>query len=168
MKVSQVMEFKLGENFQPVGETLSVREILARDPATGRRAGAVVVVDGTGMLAGVFTDGDLRRQLRLGGTGIMEKQIFGGDDLRNPKRVHKRCAAASEALAILNQFRALMSCRWLMMKAARLGWWTCRTWCGCAWWNSRCFARLAAFVQRSLGGVSTVQNKTTGTQICPN
>ncbi|HEY4328231.1 MAG TPA: KpsF/GutQ family sugar-phosphate isomerase [Phycisphaerae bacterium] len=106
VKVSQVMEFKLGENFEPVSETLTLRQILARDPATGRRAGAVVIVDAAGILKGVFTDGDLRRQLRLGeggGRDILDQQIS-AVMTRTPKRVHKD-ALASEALAILNQYR---------------------------------------------------------------
>jgi arabinose-5-phosphate isomerase len=103
IKVSQVMEFKAGENLQTMAETLTVREVLARDPPTGRRAGAVIVVDGAGMLAGVFTDGDLRRQLRTGGTGLLDKRIA-EVMTRNPKRLHVE-ALASEALAILNKYR---------------------------------------------------------------
>jgi arabinose-5-phosphate isomerase len=103
IKVAQVMEFKAGENMQTMAETMTLREVLALDPATGRRAGAVIVVDGAGMLAGVFTDGDLRRQLRAGGTGLLDKRIA-EVMTRNPKRVHVD-ALASEALAILNKYR---------------------------------------------------------------
>jgi arabinose-5-phosphate isomerase len=105
IKVAQVMEFKTGENLQIMAEAMTLREVLARDPATGRRAGAVIVVDAHGLLSGVFTDGDLRRQLRGegGATGLLEKRI--GDVMtRHPKRVHLD-ALASEALAILNQYR---------------------------------------------------------------
>jgi arabinose-5-phosphate isomerase len=103
MKVAQVMEFKTGENLQTMVEDWTVREVLARDPAAGRRAGAVIVVDGKGVLSGVFTDGDLRRQLREGGMGLLDKRI-GEVMTRNPKRVHVD-ALASEALAILNRYR---------------------------------------------------------------
>ena len=102
LSVQQVMEFKVGENFEAMGEGMTVREILAKDQASGRRAGAVVVVDGAGKLSGVFTDGDLRRQLRLR-PGLMETAI-GEVMTRNPKRV-SRDALASEALAVLNKFR---------------------------------------------------------------
>jgi arabinose-5-phosphate isomerase len=102
LRVDQVMEFRVGENFSPVAENLTLREVLAKDPTTGRRAGAVVVVDGAGLLAGVFTDGDLRRHLRAD-PGLLDRPIA-SVMTRNPKRIHKD-ALASEALAVLNKFR---------------------------------------------------------------
>ncbi len=102
LKVHQVMEFKVGENFVPLSETLTVREILDRDQTTGRRAGAVVLVDDAGVLTGVFTDGDLRRHLKTN-AGLMGERM-GALMTRNPKRVHKE-ALASEALALLNRYR---------------------------------------------------------------
>jgi arabinose-5-phosphate isomerase len=104
LKVGQVMEFRAGENFTPFGEEMPLREVLARDPATGRRAGAVVVVDGKGTLAGVFTDGDLRRHLRNSPAAELLDKPMGALMTRNPKRIHKD-ALASEALAVLNKFR---------------------------------------------------------------
>jgi arabinose-5-phosphate isomerase len=107
VKVSQVMEFKAGENFEPALETLTLREVLARDPAAGRRAGAVVIINAAGILSGVFTDGDLRRQLRAvgrdGPASLLEKPIS-AIMTRNPKRIGHD-ALASEALAILNKYR---------------------------------------------------------------
>lgn len=103
VKVAQVMEFKVGDNLETMPESLTVREVLSRDPATGRRAGAVVIVDAQGLLAGVFTDGDLRRQLKAGSTALLDKPLS-AVMTRNPKRVHVD-ALASEALAILNKFR---------------------------------------------------------------
>jgi arabinose-5-phosphate isomerase len=102
LKVHQVMDFKLGQNFTPLSDDLTVREILDRDASTGRRAGAVVLVDKSGVLSGVFTDGDLRRHLKsnpnLLGAPIHTLMT------RNPKRIHKD-ALASDALAIFNQYR---------------------------------------------------------------
>jgi arabinose-5-phosphate isomerase len=103
LKVHEVMEFKLGQNFDTVRETLTVREILAKDPTTGRRAGAVVIVDPAGKLAGVFTDGDLRRHLRTSAPALLDLPIA-AVMTRNPKCIHKD-ALASEALALLNQYR---------------------------------------------------------------
>jgi arabinose-5-phosphate isomerase len=102
LKVQQVMEFKVGENLETLGETLTLREVLAKDPTAGRRAGAVIIVDAAGALAGVFTDGDLRRHLR-GDAALLDKPI-GKLMTRNPKRIH-RDALASEALAVLNKYR---------------------------------------------------------------
>lgn len=104
LKVHQVMEFRVGENFFPVGESLPLREVLERDPATGRRAGAVVVVDSAGKLSGVFTDGDLRRHLRNTPPGELLAAPIGALMTRTPKKIHKE-ALASEALALLNRFR---------------------------------------------------------------
>src|SRR4051794_27698948 len=64
LKVHQAMDFKLGQNFTPLSDTLTLREILDRDSPSGRRAGAIVLIDNSGTLSGVFTDGDLRRHLK--------------------------------------------------------------------------------------------------------
>ncbi len=103
VKVSQVMEFKIGENLQPVPETMPLSEVLAKDPATGRRAGAVIIINTAGLLAGVFTDGDLRRRLRTADPTLLDQPI-GTLMTRNPKHIHED-ALASEALAVLNQYR---------------------------------------------------------------
>ena len=57
MKVSEVM--RTGERNPVVAEDTPLVEAIAR--ITKARAGAVVVVGGTGKLAGIFTDGDFRR-----------------------------------------------------------------------------------------------------------
>jgi arabinose-5-phosphate isomerase len=102
IKVAQVMEFKVGENLELISESLTVREVIAKDPVSGRRAGAVVIVDAGGKLAGVFTDGDLRRRLRADAS-LLDKPL-GAVMTRNPKHTHIN-ALASEALALMNQYR---------------------------------------------------------------
>lgn len=47
-----------------VGEQATVIQALERIDATPGRAGAVCVTDASGALAGIFTDGDLRRRVR--------------------------------------------------------------------------------------------------------
>jgi transaldolase len=42
---------------------------------TESRLGLVTIVDGNGALAGVFTDGDLRRKLQTDGRGILDKTL---------------------------------------------------------------------------------------------
>jgi arabinose-5-phosphate isomerase len=103
VKVSQVMEFKVGQNLETVPEELPLRAVLAKDPPSGRRAGAVVIVNAAGLLAGVFTDGDLRRRLR-GGDAALLNQPIGALMTRTPKHIRED-ALASEALALLNQYR---------------------------------------------------------------
>jgi arabinose-5-phosphate isomerase len=104
LRVDQVMEFRAGDNFFPVPEALTVGDVLARDPQSGRRAGAVVVVDGAGALAGVFTDGDLRRLLKSTPPPALLGTPIGQIMTRNPKRIGQD-ALASEALALLNKYR---------------------------------------------------------------
>ncbi|HVX87187.1 MAG TPA: KpsF/GutQ family sugar-phosphate isomerase [Phycisphaerae bacterium] len=104
LRVEQVMEFRVGENFAAVGEGMTLREVLERDPLSGRRAGAVVVVDGAGKLSGVFTDGDLRRHLRNRPAAELLEMPIGAVMTRSPKRIGKE-ALASEALGLLNHYR---------------------------------------------------------------
>lgn len=59
--VGDLLRFRVGENLPlvPVGST--VAEALHLSSTGGRRPGALLIVDGAGLLAGIFTDGDLRR-----------------------------------------------------------------------------------------------------------
>ncbi len=58
--ISEVLRFKVGENLPVVRDTLTVRDA-CQQTKTGRRPGAVMIVDEAGKLSGIFTDGDLRR-----------------------------------------------------------------------------------------------------------
>jgi CBS domain-containing protein len=42
---------------------------------TESRLGTVTLVDGKGAVAGIFTDGDLRRKLQSGGRAILDKKL---------------------------------------------------------------------------------------------
>lgn len=59
LKVSDVM--RKGDRIPIVDENSLVRDALVA--ATRARAGSAIIVDGSGKLAGIFTDGDLRRSL---------------------------------------------------------------------------------------------------------
>ncbi|MEX2214547.1 MAG: KpsF/GutQ family sugar-phosphate isomerase [Phycisphaeraceae bacterium] len=64
--VAQAMRWKVGINLPLLKADMTVRDALAeakQKAATtgGRRPGALLVVDAAGKLAGIFTDGDLRR-----------------------------------------------------------------------------------------------------------
>jgi len=56
---------------------------------TSSRLGAVTIVDADGSLAGVFTDGDLRRSLQSHGDGILAKTIDEIGYSRNPVTIGK-------------------------------------------------------------------------------
>ena len=67
---------------------------------TGKRFGCVAVVDGSGVLVGIVTDGDLRRHM---GPGLMERRV---DEVmtRGPITIAAD-ALGVEALALLNERR---------------------------------------------------------------
>ncbi|MEX2219670.1 MAG: SIS domain-containing protein [Phycisphaerales bacterium] len=59
--VTEVLRFRAGENCPLIPESMSVRGALEKAAEVGRRPGAILLVDGAGRLAGILTDGDLRR-----------------------------------------------------------------------------------------------------------
>jgi len=59
--VVEALRFVVGRNLSPIPDSATVGEAL-RASADGRRPGALLLVDpATGVLTGIFTDGDLRR-----------------------------------------------------------------------------------------------------------
>lgn len=66
---------------------------------TAKSFGCVGVVDGTGRLAGVITDGDLRRHM---GRTLFD-QTAGSVMTANPKHIRPQ-ALAAEAVALMNQY----------------------------------------------------------------
>ena len=67
---------------------------------SGKRFGCVAVVDGSGRLSGIVTDGDLRRHV---GPGLMSETV---DALMTPTPLTVRPETlAVEALAVLNETR---------------------------------------------------------------
>jgi arabinose-5-phosphate isomerase len=72
--VTEVLRFRVGETLATVAEDATVAEAL-RPAGAGRRAGALVVVDPAGRLAGIFTDGDLRRRVNELGAGLLDRPI---------------------------------------------------------------------------------------------
>ncbi|MBL0922343.1 MAG: KpsF/GutQ family sugar-phosphate isomerase [Phycisphaerales bacterium] len=59
--VTDLLRFVVGRNLPVVPETHTVGEALREAQAAGRRPGALILVNAQGALAGLFTDGDLRR-----------------------------------------------------------------------------------------------------------
>lgn len=59
VKVEAIM--RTGDELRLAPETAPVREVFAQSQRRGRRTGAVMLVDGAGRLAGIFTDSDLAR-----------------------------------------------------------------------------------------------------------
>ena len=101
--VREAMTFKRGENLAIASDQLTVGEVLHQVSSIKRRSGAVVLVDSTGKLSGIFTDGDLRRMITTDIADVMKRPIR--DVMgRNPKRIHGD-ALAAEAMAVMKQHR---------------------------------------------------------------
>jgi arabinose-5-phosphate isomerase len=67
--VVEVLRFQVGRNLPVVRDTVTVREA-CEQTQSGRRPGAVVLVDDQGRLSGIFTDADLRRLLLESSEGM--------------------------------------------------------------------------------------------------
>jgi arabinose-5-phosphate isomerase len=96
--VSEVM--RSGEKLCVVSDQMKVAQVLEQITLTKGRPGAAVIVDAQGILAGVFTDGDLRRCL-TSQPQFLERPIsfcMG----KNPKTIGAQ-VYAEEALAVLRQ-----------------------------------------------------------------
>ncbi|MDA0802823.1 MAG: KpsF/GutQ family sugar-phosphate isomerase [Planctomycetota bacterium] len=72
--ITEILRFRVGENLPCLSQSLKVREAIAQAGA-GRRAGAMVVVDAAGALAGILTDGDIRRLLNEHGESMLGKSM---------------------------------------------------------------------------------------------
>ena len=107
-----------------VKEETLVKDVLYA--ITGSRAGAASVVDKSGRLSGIFTDGDLRRHLERSAdlASRKVKEVM----TKNPVTIHPRQLAA-EALRILEEKR-LMNFRWWMRRLSRWVCWISRISCG--------------------------------------
>ncbi len=82
--VTEMLRFKVGQNCPAVSEEASVWEALQR-VETGRRPGALLIVDDSQRLTGIFTDGDLRR-LVLRGESELHKRLK-SVMTKNPRRL---------------------------------------------------------------------------------
>jgi arabinose-5-phosphate isomerase len=75
MPITDVLRLRAGENLPLIDASKSVTEVLAMTSAGGRRVGAVLLVDGDGKLAGIFTDADLARLLVKQGADALTQTI---------------------------------------------------------------------------------------------
>ena len=92
-----------GEQLRIALESATVREVFVGHRITGRRTGAVMLVDETGALTGLFTDSDLVRLLEARREEQLDRPIR---EVMTPapKRVLQD-APLAEAVALLSEFR---------------------------------------------------------------
>jgi CBS domain-containing protein len=69
---------------------------------TESRLGAVTIVDADGAVAGIFTDGDLRRKLQSGGREVLDKPLAEVGFTRNPVTV-SRASLLDDAVKLIKQ-----------------------------------------------------------------
>jgi arabinose-5-phosphate isomerase len=68
-KITEALRFRVGENLAVVPDHVTVRAA-CEQTQSGRRAGAILIVDARQRLAGIFTDGDLRRLVMRDAAGL--------------------------------------------------------------------------------------------------
>lgn len=100
--VTEVLRFKSGQNCPLIPAALSVREALERAAEAGRRPGAILLVDAAGALAGIFTDGDLRR-LILRDAGELSRPI--ADVMTRKPRTIRDTALVRDAVTTFRECR---------------------------------------------------------------
>lgn len=103
MKVHEAMTFRAGDNLPLAQEDHTVGEVLRQVSRITRRPGAVIIVDSAGRLAGIFSDGDLRRLILSDGDKALSRRI-GEVMTRNPKKINAN-ALAAEAMAVMRRHR---------------------------------------------------------------
>lgn len=100
--VTDVLRFTREDNLPVVEDRVTVAEALDRASAINRRPGAIVLVDGDGVMTGLFTDGDLRR-LILRDASELQNPIA-GVMTRSPRTLPET-ALVQDAVAMIREFR---------------------------------------------------------------
>jgi len=78
MPITSALRFRVGENLALITRELTLKDAYAQAASVStnlRQAGALLVVDGDGKLAGIFTDGDLRKHLLADGPTVWDRPI---------------------------------------------------------------------------------------------
>lgn len=99
--ITEVLRFRVGENLPLIRVGATVREAL-RQADVGRRPGAMLMIDERGTLAGLFTDGDLRR-LVLKDPQALEQPI--ASVMTRKPRVLQSDQIVRDAVALVQEFR---------------------------------------------------------------
>lgn len=102
--VTDILRFVAGKNLPLISQSRSVAEALREANAAGRRPGAILLVDDrTGALAGIFTDGDLRR-LVLRDAKELTRPI--AEVMTKNPRTLPSTAQVRDAVRVVREFRA--------------------------------------------------------------
>lgn len=101
--VTELLRFRVGKQLPTVSPGLTVAEAFRRSTTAGRRPGALVIVDERGVLAGLFTDGDLRRLIARDPAEV-QRPI--GEVMTPAPRTLPDSALARDAVLLVREIRA--------------------------------------------------------------
>lgn len=104
--VTDLLRFVVGKNLPVLPETLTVGEALAQASEGGRRPGALLLVDGAGVMTGLFTDGDLRRLVIAHAAEPRQAMMKRMSEVmtRAPRSL-RRTAVLRDAVRLFREFR---------------------------------------------------------------
>jgi arabinose-5-phosphate isomerase len=100
--VTEALRFVAGKNLPLIPQETPVRAALERAAEIGRRPGAILLVDGSGRLTGIFTDGDLRRMI-LRDAGELSRPIR--DVMTTTPRTLPHTARIRDAVRMVRECR---------------------------------------------------------------
>ncbi len=94
-KLSRVEDLMRGiDQCRVAPDDETIRSIYVRLQGPGRRSGAILLVDSTGQLSGIFTDSDLARLLERQEDYLLDQPV-GSVMTRNPKTIQAGCKTSS-------------------------------------------------------------------------
>src|SRR5690606_37559444 len=102
---TQLMTLKVRDLIRPENPVCAATDTLsaAMVRMTESRLGTVTLVDSTGAVDGVFTDGDLRRRLQQDGRSILDKTFEEIGYTRSPVTIGQE-SLLNEAVKLLREF----------------------------------------------------------------
>jgi len=99
-----LMTMRVDQLIRPANPVCEASETVkgAMVKMTESRLGAVTIVDHEGAVAGIFTDGDLRRKLQSGGRDILDRSLADIGFTQNPVTV-SRAALLDDAIKLIKK-----------------------------------------------------------------
>lgn len=101
--VTDLLRFVVGRNLPVAPDVSSVRQALAIAHQTGRRPGAIILVNTQGLLSGLFTDGDLRRLVTSEHANSLDQPI--ASVMTRSPRTLTDDALVRDAVRLFREFR---------------------------------------------------------------
>ncbi len=100
--VTDVMRAVAGRNLPLIEQTRTVSQALTEAASVARRSGALILIDGAGNLAGILTDGDVRR-LVLKDRSALDRPVM--EVMTRSPRTLSEAALVRDAVAMIREHR---------------------------------------------------------------